>query len=377
MDKRYKLCFIGGGINSAIGTTHFIASQMDNLFTVDSGFFSRNLRINKETAKKWNISEDRVYDDLDDMLNKESNKVNAFVILTPTPEHYRLIKKIIEYNVPIITEKAMATSIAKSRNIIDLVGKSKSFLCVTFNYTGYPMIREIKKMIIDKIIGELTHINIEMPQEGYLKLNDLGVLPKPQTWRLRDYDIPTVSLDLGTHLHNLIYFLTNELPISVISRQNKFSEFNVVDNVQAIVTYTNDLECRYWFGKSSLGHGNGLKINLYGTKGSIQWYQNDPENIILCDKYGSKTLIDRSNRIIKIANQDRYNRFKSGHPSGFIEAFANYYYDIWHSLEKFFKNDNMNNSYTFSADTAHQGLLLMDCINKSAKNKEWLNIENN
>jgi predicted dehydrogenase len=137
--------------------------------------------------------------------------------------------------------------------------------------------------------------------------------------------IPTISLDLGVHVHQMIDFLTGEKPIELVAIQNSQGNFKqVVDNSMCIARYTNNLVCNIWYSKAALGYRNGLRVRVFGEKASIEWYQMDPEFLIYHDNAGRKITLDRANADIEIANDLRYNRFKSGHPAGFLEAFANH-----------------------------------------------------
>jgi predicted dehydrogenase len=56
-----------------------------------------------------------------------------------------------------------------------------------------------------------------MPQEGFARLDREGNPMVPQQWRLTDGVVPTISLDLGVHVHHLVDFLTGEKPQEVVA----------------------------------------------------------------------------------------------------------------------------------------------------------------
>ncbi|HIQ28337.1 MAG TPA: Gfo/Idh/MocA family oxidoreductase [Sulfurovum sp.] len=374
--KTLKLGFIGGSINSAIGSTHKIASQMDNKFTVVCGCFSTHEDSNRETAEKWNI--EKIYSNHIKLLENEKNNLDAIVILTPTDIHSNIIMDVLEYDIPIICEKTLTNSLNDALKIKKLLMKNHGFLVTTYNYTGYPMIRELEHMIKQDVLGKIIQIHIEMPQESFMRLDKNANISKPQNWRLKDNEISTLSLDLGTHLSNMITFLIKEHPLEVIAIQNSFGHHKVVDNLMCMIKYSNNIDCQMWYSKSALGHKNGLKVEVYGTKGSASWYQMNPEFLEFNDNIGRNIMIDRSSKDIAIADQNRYNRFKSGHPAGFIEAFANHYDDIYEGLIAFKQNksDYLNN-YIFGIDDSISELSLMTAIERSIVTKQWekINVE--
>jgi len=371
-----KIGFIGGGINSAVGLTHKIASQIDNKFKLVAGCFSRNQEINNKTAQSWCIKPDRLYSDWEKLLEYEKGKLDAVVILTPTTFHTEIILKAISLGYPIICEKALAPTTQEAEKISELVNKYNGFLAVTYNYTGYPMVRELKILIEQGKLGKLNQVHIEMPQEGFLRLDKNGQKPKPQVWRLEDNTIPTLSLDLGVHIHNMVNFISNQKPIEIVAINNNFGFFKkIVDNTLCIAHYTSDLHSQIWYGKTALGQINGLRIRVYGAKGSAEWFQMQPDSLVLHDNLGNKNILERSSVSLEIAGDLRYNRFKAGHPSGFIEAFANHYYDIALALHEYIETGKYNSQWVFGANMAIEGLHMLETIAKSAKNRTWEKIK--
>lgn len=377
MDKKkpIQLGFIGGGINSAIGTTHFIASQMDGFFKVCSGYFSRDQNINARTAELQGIKTDRVYSSYEAMLEEEIGHLDAIVVLTPTPEHRLPVIAALHAGFPVICEKALAGSSPDATEMETISRETGRLLAVTYNYTGYPMVRELREMIRNGRLGRIEQIHVEMPQEGFARLDRNGNPMVPQQWRLIDGVVPTISLDLGVHAHHLVDFLTGEKAEEVVATQSSLGRFRqVVDNTMALVSYSNDMEGHFWFSKAALGHRNGLRIRVYGEKGAAEWFQMDPEFIQFWDNRGQQQRIDRASNDVMIAHLDRYNRFKSGHPAGFLEAFANLYADIAHHMDSDIGLESSSAEYVFTASQAREGLVLLEAIDQSARERRWINI---
>lgn len=361
MQRPLSLAFIGGGINSAIGLTHKIASQMDGNFQLVAGCFSRNTAINQQTGLAWGLGAEMIYQDALTLLQEQHDCLDAVVILTPTPTHREIILACLEYGLPVISEKAMVATANDARDIAERVTDLKGQLYVTFNYTGYPMIRELRQRILDGSLGQIQHVMVEMPQEGFIRSRDDGSVPQPQEWRRVDGDIPTVSLDLGVHVHQLVEFLTAKQAEDIYAINSTFARVpNVVDTVNLLSRYSGGMVCNYWYGKAALGYRNGLRIRIYGNLGSAEWLQMEPEYLRLADEHGNVRLIDRTAGDNTVANQPRYCRFKAGHPAGFIEAFANYYADIASSLR------GEATPYSLSCDTALRGLEFLEVAQQSA-----------
>jgi len=234
------------------------------------------------------------------------------------------------------------------------------------------MLRELREIIKQGRLGRLNQIHVEMPQEGYLRILKDENKPIPQDWRLHDADVPTLALDLGVHLHHMIDFLSCEKPLSVCATNNSFGHFSeVVDNTLCIANYSDNLDCQIWYGKSALGHTNGLRVRVYGTKGAAEWHQMEPEFIEFNDNRGHHTRIERASVDVLCADELRYNRFKAGHPAGFLEAFANYYCDIADCLIQFRETGSTESQWVAGAEIAHEGLLMLEAMTRSAQNKQW------
>lgn len=369
-----KLGFIGGGTTSAVGYTHFASSRLDGLYRLETGVFSRHESVNHASGRAYQVAEHRVHPDWRSLLESERGRIDVLSVLTPTPDHAEIVIAAIEAGYPVICEKSLATSSADCRRIGETVARHRGFLAVTYNYSGYPMVRELRERVLRGELGKLHHIEIEMPQEGFVRHSASGEKPQPQPWRLNDCSVATLSLDLGTHLHHLMDFLTDGLkPIAVAAQQSSNGNFPaVVDNVNCLARYENGLSASIWYSKSALGYRNGLRIRLFGSEGSAEWLQTSPEQLQLGLADGRRMLLDLGSSALLMAAQPRYNRFKAGHPSGFIEAFANLYCDIADQLRAHCAQTGETSPYVFGARHAEEGLALLEAIDSAARQHAWV-----
>ena len=370
-DEPLKIGFIGGGLNSAVGNTHRIACQMDHRWVLEAGCFSSHAAMNRRTADCWGLDPERVYDDWRTLLDREKGRLDALCLLTPTPMHAEMAVEALSRGYSVICEKAMATTPEEAETICSAVVANKSFFAVTYNYTGYPMLRELRQMIAAGRLGKLNLIQIEMPQEGFARLNKQGQKPQPQAWRLRDGNVPTISLDLGVHLHQMIYFLSGEKPLQVVADHSSYGFFGgIKDNVMCLARYTGGLRSQIWYSKMALGHRNGLRVRVYGDQAGAEWFQLQPEELLINDIHGKREVVDRASWV-NLADEPRYNRFKSGHPAGFIEAFANHYYDLADALREFRQKGCYSSPWVFPATLAKDGLHMLKAMAYSAESGRW------
>lgn len=368
--KPLKLAFVGGGLNSVAGHTHFSASRMDHKFQVVTGVFSRHKEINEKTKDFWGIS--NYYNNLEELIEKEARNVDAFSVLLPTPDHFKAVAELLKRKIPVICEKPLAYNCEEIKALQKLYNPKEKFLVVTYNYSGYPLLRELKAMIEAGELGEIHHIHLEMPQESFLR--PPKTLDYPPGWRKIDREIPTVCLDLGTHLFHLQKFLVGKTPKKFVSRMNTFAPYKVIDDVKIIMEYEGGATGYMWFGKTALGHRNGLRIRVYGAKASAEWFHQEPEKLLINRSNGSMSIIDRGNAE-NVALEKRYNRMFVGHPAGFIEAFANLYRDIADELELFKQGKIHSSPYIWTLNDEEENMKFFESAVVSHKENRWVEVK--
>ena len=276
---------------------------------------------------------------------------------------------------PVICEKSLATSVEDALSIKNILQNNNGFLAITYNYTGYPIVRELRSMIANGRLGYIRQIQCEMPQESFIATDSQGFPRVPQKWRLRDGLIPTVSLDLGMHLHSLVYFLSGQRPLRLVAQSSSLGNFpQIIDTVSCLIKYSKDIDCSFWFSKAALGQRNGLKIRIFGDLASAEWLQESPEVLLYADSKGNKKIIDRATEGVVEANLQRYSRFKAGHPAGFIEAFANYYQDVASALYAYLEGKLYSTPNVFGISEAGEGLALFEAAAVSSRELRWVDL---
>tara|TARA_R110001592_G_scaffold27683_1_gene102025 strand:- start:460 stop:1599 length:1140 start_codon:yes stop_codon:yes gene_type:complete len=372
--KAHSIGIIGGSLQSAVGYSHFVACTMDNRWKIEAGCFSSKQEANEITANAYGLPEGRLYNSWKDLLNDEKGRLDAIVVLTPTPAHFEIVNTAMDMGFPVICEKALATNGDEIEELVRQKEKKKSFLAVTYNYSAYPIIRELQKKISEGELGKICHFQIEMPQQGYSITDGDGNRPTPQKWRLSSGKVPLIHLDLAVHLHHLIYFLTGYRPKGIVSQQGTYGFFpDVVDNVYCICNYEEDIQGQMWFSKSAIGHRNGLRVRVYGSKASAEWYQMNPEELVLSHIDGRREIIDRSSSSVSQYTRD-FGRFKPGHPEGFLEAFANLYSDLADGLEEYKETGKWELEEYYGSDIALEGLRMLEGMVNSHEKKVWIEL---
>ena len=353
---KLRLGFVGGGLNSAVGYTHFAASQMDGLFEVVAGCFSRDAETNMETGRYFGVSASRTYSDLGLMLSDSAGELDAICILTPTPNHADMVVQCLAAGFNVICEKALATSESECKAIISAQQGANRFLGVTFNYAGYPMVREMRQIILSGRLGSVQQVLCEMPQDSFSRDGT-----SPQSWRKLDYAVPCVSLDLGVHVYHLATYVAGiSNPHNTLVKTASFGVLNdVVDTVALLSDFDANVLASMMWGKAVLGYRNGLRIRVCCENGSLEWLQTNPEVLRYATSDGGMRELDRGNPDLMVASEQRYNRFKAGHPAGFIEAFANVYADFHAALVAKNPPDDI---IFFTGEAAEEGIAFLESL---------------
>ena len=374
-NKKIRIGFVGGGPNSFIGYTHRLAARFDNRFEFVAGVFSRDIKKSKEFGMALGLNPSRCYSDYKSMAKKEasrSDSIQALGIMTPSGDHYKIAKLFIENYIHIICDKPLTATIEDAKQLKKLVKKKKIIFALTHNYSAYPMLREAKEIIKLGKLGDILLINVEYPQ-GYT----VGVKKKDEAstlkWRLNKKMCgpSMIMAEIGTHSYHLLRYVTGLEAKEVSAEINSLSpELSVDDNAFLTLRMKNKARASIWVSSAATGGENGLKIRVYGTKGAVEWFQDDPNHL----KF---TPLNKSSRIITRANNDVSNfslessRLAAGHPEGFFEAFANIYTEFADAI-----TSSKKTNYTFpDIEDGVKGIKFMFAAkNSSNKNSRWIKL---
>ena len=376
--NKIKIGFIGGGPNSFIGYTHRLAARFDNRFDFIAGVFSKDKKKSIEFGKSLGLDPERCYNDYKIMAKKESKRldgVEAIGIMTPSGDHYKIAKEFIQNKIHIICDKPLTAKVEDAIALEKLVKKTKIIFALTHNYSAYPMLREAKELVTKNKIGKIKVINVEYPQ-GYTVAVKKKDEKSTLKWRLnKNMCGPSMILaEIGTHAYHLMRYVTGLEVKEVSAEVNSLSEeISVDDNAFMIVRMNNQARGSIWVSSAATGGENGLKIRVYGTKGAVEWLQDDPNNLKFTELNASTKIITRaSNSVSNLSIQS--SRVAAGHPEGFFEAFANIYTEFADSII----NSKINKKYKFihpSIDDGVRGIKFIFAAKKSSnQNSKWIKI---
>tara|TARA_B100000965_G_scaffold14120_1_gene10581 strand:- start:2908 stop:4056 length:1149 start_codon:yes stop_codon:yes gene_type:complete len=381
--KKLKLGMIGGGGGSFIGAIHRNAAYLDNCYELVCGSFSSDFENSLETGKKLFLNSNRIYKSYEDMIDLESkldpsDRMDVVSIVTPNHVHFDPAFKALKRGFPVIIDKPMTYDSNEASELVKLVNETSLPFAVTHTYTGYPMVKEAKHLIQLGKIGKLRKVAVEYPQ-GWLTSNLESTNNKQASWRTDPKKSGKAGSmgDIGTHAANMIEYVTGKKIIKLFSKVNTFVDGRKLeDDGNVLISLENNIEGNLMTSQIATGEENDLKIRVWGDNGGIEWKHSSP-NSLLVKLNGSPNQVYRAGvdnsylSDFSLANC----RTPSGHPEGFIEAFANIYRNFAFSVINY--KNNRKDSYEYDYPTVHdgyRGMKFIDAVIESSKKNKWIKL---
>lgn len=329
MTEMLKIGVLGGGINSAVGKLHRQAlATLDNVQVV-RGCFSRDPGTNLSSGEAWRVRKIDLANSIDELL---SPGVDYVVNLTPTNQHFETNSKILQAGKNLISEKAISTSGTQAEELARQMDSYGVRAFSVFNYSFYPVLRDLAFLIKAGEFGDIFFLDAEMLQDSYFRHLDSTGRLQTQDWRLRDYVLPTIHLDLGVHLINTVSYLAgSDVSDGSIAKRSRGAVPGLIDTCFGNITLKNGADVSLRFSKVALGSPNSLSIRVFGTKGSASWNQLAPDILEVSTRHSSKSLMYRGESRMPFSSRESNSVFKTGHTSGFLESMSLFYSSIFGS----------------------------------------------
>ena len=326
---RIRLGMVGGGRGAFIGAVHRIAARMDDQYELVAGALSADPQKAMASAADLGIAADRSYGSFAEMAKAEAARpdgIEAVAIVTPNHMHAPAAKAFLEAGIHVICDKPLTTTVAEAEELVALVKKTGKVFAVTHNYTGYPMIRQARAMVAAGELGELRLVQAEYPQDWLTEAIE-ATGQKQAEWRTDPKRSGAGGCigDIGTHAYNLACFVSGLKLEELLAQLTTFVPGRQLDDdVQILMRWKGGARGMIWASQVAVGHENGLKLRVYGTKGGLEWVQADP-NYLWFTKFGQPKQLFTRGGAGALPEGARVARVPSGHPEGYLEGFANIY----------------------------------------------------
>lgn len=340
--RRLRLGMVGGGQGALIGAVHRLAARMDDRYELVAGCFSSTPERSRASAAELGVAPERAYGTFMEMAERERERadgIDVVSIVTPNHLHLPAARAFLEAGIHVLCDKPLTTNVADAEELVRLVERSGRVFVLTHNYPSYPMVREARAMVADGRLGRLRVVQVEYPQDWLATpLEQTG--QKQADWRTdpaRSGPGGTVA-DIGTHAINLACFITGLELDALAADVNVFVDGRRVDdNIHVLLRFAGGVTGMLWASQIASGHGNDLRIRVYGDQAGLEWAQEDPGYLRFKPLGEAPRAIARGSPVVGPA-AGRLTRIPNGCPEGFLEGFANLYGDaaelIWARIEE-------------------------------------------
>ncbi|HBU11916.1 MAG TPA: oxidoreductase [Clostridiales bacterium] len=380
--RKLRYGMIGGGPGAFIGAVHRAAIRLNDEAELAAGCFSNIKEERDQALEELGIDPARNYETYEEMAEKEgarADKLDWVDIVTPNRFHYPAAKLFLEKGISIVCEKPLVFTVAEGEELKKIAKENGCLFCVAYTYTGHVMAREARQLVKNGVIGDIRMVMGEYPQDWLLDSLDT-ITEDNKPWRAD----PALSgrgacvADLGTHIENWVNYVTGLEIDELCCNLDVFSEGAVLDNnVEALVRFRGGATGMYWTSQVAIGFDNALKIRIFGSKGTIEFVQEE-NNYLRVSLRGKPPMVYSRGCGYLTPEAQKYVRVPCGHPEGLTEAFANIYKDFCAALYDKLAGKQVNED-DYGYPTITMGIdgvnFFNKCVDSSEAGGAWVKMD--
>jgi predicted dehydrogenase len=381
--RKIKMGMIGGGQGAFIGAVHRMAAALDGQIELVCGAFSSTAEKSRASGAELFVDAKRVYANYSEMILAEKKlplgvRMDFVAIVTPNHLHFAPAKMALKNGFNVVCDKPLCFDMKEARELVALVDKTGLLFALTHNYTGYPMVKQAKFMIADGQLGKIRKVVVEYPQ-GWLSTRLEESEQKQAAWRTdpSKSGIAGSVGDIGTHAENLAEYVTGLRISSLCADVTAFVEGRKLDDdANVLLRFEGGAKGILHCSQIAAGEENNLNIKVYGEKGGLEWRQMEP-NTLVCKWLDKPTELLRTGFGGLCAAAQLATRIPSGHPEGYLEAFANIYKNVAGCLQSRLGGQEPNKLHTDFPDVADglRGMVFIQkVIESGSKGAKWVNM---
>jgi predicted dehydrogenase len=383
LNRKLRMALVGGGQGAFIGRVHATAAVLDNRAALVAGALSSNPERAKASAPDYDIPASRAYGSYRELIESESKlpadqRIDFITVATPNHTHYEIAKAAVEAGFNVMCDKPMTFDLKQAEELAEAVDRAGVVFAVTHNYTGYPLVRQAREMVLAGELGEIQAIRSNYIQ-GWLRTRLEESDQKQAAWRTDPSrsGIAGCFGDIGTHAYNLGRYITGLLPVDVSCHLRTYEPGRKLDDYgHAVIRFENGALGTVTASQITHGRENDIFIEVDGTKGALQWRQEEPNVMIFRRNGHPHAMYTRDPNAPYMKPLAAAScRLPSGHPEAFFEAFANVYRFAYDDMvrraagEKF---DRANTVYPNINDGVEGMYFIQQCVASSQENGAWL-----
>ncbi len=333
LNRKLRMALVGGGQGAFIGRVHATAAILDNRASLTAGALSSDPTRAKASAPDYDIPSERAYGSYQDLIESElrrspDTRVDFISVATPNHAHFEIARRAVQAGFNVICDKPLTLNVTQAQELAEAVAAAGVVFAVTHNYTGYPLVRQARQMILSGELGEIQATRASYIQ-GWLRTRLEASDQKQAAWRTDPARSGAAGCfgDIATHAYNLTRYMTGLLPDQISCHLRTFEAGRRLDDYgTAVIKFQNGGLGTVTASQISHGRENDLFIEIDGTRGSLVWRQESPNEMILRQNGSPHRIYTRDPNAPFMNDAGKAAcRLPSGHPEAFFEAFANVY----------------------------------------------------
>ncbi|MGC6480020.1 MAG: Gfo/Idh/MocA family protein [Flavobacteriaceae bacterium] len=376
--SKIRLGIAGGGPDSLIGIVHRIAAQMFDRYELIGGVFDPDWDKNSAFGARLQLNPSRIYKDFDALIAGEKalppeERMEVISVLTPNFLHFSMAKKLLENDFHVICEKPLTTTYAEAQILENIQKEKQAIFAVTYTYTGYPMVRQMKHMIAEERIGEVQRVDLQYYQ-GWINPIIHDTDKRANTWRLQPEKsgISCCVGDIGTHAFDMLEYVTGLRVSSVLADLNTVYNDNTMDvDATILVRLENGAKGVIRVSQIATGEENNFQVAIYGRKGALKWEQENPNYLNHLTEDQPYQILKRGNPYNSDFSQDGV-KIPSGHPEGIFDAMANIYKGVAKALRS---ETAFSGEYPSMEDGVRGMHFIEQVVNSHNQGNVWIALE--
>lgn len=334
--RRLRWGMVGGGAGSTIGDSHRRAARYDDRFELVAGVFATDADRSRAFAGGLGVAEDRRYGTWDEMAEREAKRddgIEAVTICTPNDSHHAIASAFLDHGIDVICDKPLTTTTDDALDLVRRQRETGLVFAVTYNYTGYVMVRHARDLLASGELGAVRLVQVEFASGWAATLLEAEG-HRQASWRTdpASAGASSVVADIGTHAQHLAEFVTGLRVETVAAELSTLVRGREVDdNAHVMLRFPGDVRGLLWVTMAAAGQLHGLRLRVFAEGGGLEWAQEHPNELIVRPLRGPHRIIARGSPEMLPAAA-RASRMWAGQPEGFFGAFGTIYDDIWSAI---------------------------------------------
>lgn len=374
--RRLRIGMIGGASGSFIGPVHRMAARLDGRFDLVAAALSSNPQRALDEGRALGFAPERIYGSWRDLVASEAgrdDRVDVIAVMTPNDSHFEICMAALDAGFHVICDKPLSTDVPSARLLAAKVEATRAEFCLTYCYTGYPMVRQARDMVRAGELGEIRQVHLQYVQGNLAE-------PEPSTgWRMQGERVggSLVLLDIGTHAFHLGTYVTGLAVERLCADVGATRPGGAADDyVATLMHYANGARGSLWVTNAAAGSEHGLSFRIHGDKGGLEWHQEEPNRLVHRRAGGFDQVMTRRLAPAMSPGALRSTRVAVGHPEGYLEAFANLYTEFADVVAARLRNERPPAGHDLFPKVGDgvKGLLIAQAALASARSGRWENV---